>query len=109
MRAMQNDSGTAGLDTMVLQDETAGGTGDCGGGARRNTHHSGKLAGRLFSLDEEHPRVADFAAAMVGPQDSCVALPGVRSHHGRERDTCGVRNLWIKESGARPRRARHMV
>ena len=37
------------FDAVVLQDDAAGGTGDCGGGARRNSDCSGKSARRISS------------------------------------------------------------
>src|SRR5208283_3334549 len=101
--------GAAGLDAMVLQDETAGGAGDCGGGEWRNTNPPRELAGGLFSLDEEHPRVADFAATLVGTPDSCVALPRKWAHHRGERDASGLWNVWIEEPGARPGCAGYLV
>ncbi len=46
LRAKPDDCGAAHLDTVVLQDETAGGTGDCGGGAGRHPDRAGEPAER---------------------------------------------------------------
>src|SRR6267378_5134638 len=94
---------------MVLQDEAAGGAGDCGGGTRGNPHGAGKPAGRIFQLDEEHPGLDVVAATVVGASDSGVVLRGAPTHHGGTRGAGEVRNVRLNKIDARSGRFGYLV
>src|SRR4029077_16039457 len=94
---------------MVLQDETAGGTGDCGGGAGRNSDRAGKPARGIFQLDEEYSRLDALTATLVGTQDSGVVLQGEQASHRGARAAGKMRYVRAGESRAGPGRSRHVV
>ena len=79
------------------------------GGARRADHVlAGAVAEGLRELDGGAARLEHLAAALVGPPDPGVVLPG-RARHGRPRGSRRVRHLRVGGARAGPGRARHVV
>ena len=78
----------------------------------RTTHHPRALREGLRPLDGEHPRLGGRAAAVVGPSDPGLVLPG-RPHHRVRRGgrTRRLRDVRPPGSGADPgdRHLRHLV
>src|SRR6266852_1603507 len=97
---MRHDCGAAGVDAVVLQNETAGRAGHCGSGARRDPDYSGKLSRGIFPVDEEHPRLDAIATALVGAPDPRVALRELQGDYRRPGSAGKVPKVRVGKTGA---------
>src|SRR3984893_15453404 len=109
MRAQQDHCRAAGLDAVVLQDETTGGACDCGAGARRYSNCAGEPAAGIPQLDEKHPGLDAFTAALVGTQDSSVVLRELQASECGGGWSSKVHEVRIGQADAGPGRARYVV
>ena len=109
VRTQPDGGGAARVDAVVLQNEAAGRPGDCGGGARRDSHRAGQPAGRIFQLDAQYSRLDAVAATVVGPPDSGVVLRGIGARDGGARDAGEVRDVRIGKFEAGSGCAGHLV
>src|SRR6266851_5180054 len=94
---------------MVLQNETAGGAGNCRGGARRDSDRSGEPAPGIPELDAEYPRLDTLATALVGSPHSRMVLQGKQPHHGGAPGAGEVRRVRIGKPGTGSGRAGYLV
>src|ERR1700687_5997774 len=94
---------------MVLQNETAGGAGNCGGGARRDSDRSRKPAPGIYELDAEYPRLDAVAATVVGTPNPRMVLQREPAHHSGAPGAGEVREVRIGEPGTGSGRAGYLV
>ena len=78
LRPLQIGSRAAHFDAVVLQDEAAGGDRQAGGAGRADRSRAGKPAHDSAELAREYSRLVHFAAALVGPSHSHLALRGLQ-------------------------------
>src|SRR6266545_4444455 len=79
-----------------------------GGGAGEDPLHPRGVDEHVHGVDAEHPRLVHQPAALVGPPDPGLVLPGRPRDRGA-RGAGGLRDVW--QAGAAPgrRRPRHLV
>src|SRR6267143_4846881 len=94
---------------MVLQDEAAGGAGDCRSGTRGDSDRSGEPTPGISELDAQYPRLDAFAATLVGTPDPSVVLQGEQAHYGGARDTGKLRDVRVDEPRTGSRCSGHVV
>src|SRR5258707_6722017 len=94
---------------MVLQNETAGGAGNCRGATRRDSDRARKPSSGISELDGKHPRLDALAATLVGTPHPRMVLPGTPAHHGSARGAGKMRGLRIAEPGTGSGRSGYLV
>ena len=115
LRTQQDDRRTTDIDTVVLQDEGAGGAGvgsSAGIQAGKRKYDSdcaGQPAAGIFELAGQYTGLDDFEAVVVGAPDSGVVLRGLRAHCGGGRGSREMHEVRIGEIDAGSGRAGYLV
>ena len=83
LRPLRRPHRAADLAAVVHADGDAGGAGQRRGAGRNVRFIPASQASHLLQLDGQHPALVRLAAALVGPPDPGLVLPGRPCHGGR--------------------------